>query len=188
MGKSKQLSNNEVDLLLEKLESRFYKNGHRHNSIQWSQVKDLLLNNSEKLWSINEMERTGGEPDVVKFANTKGIVFCDCSTESPKERRSLCYDRDALNSRKKFKPSDSAVDVASKMAIELLNEDQYRKLQEYGEFDTKTSSWLHTPNEIRKLGGAIIGDRRFGRVFIYHNGAESYYAGRGFRGLVRLQD
>lgn len=160
---------------------------NRHKDIEWKKVEEKLKTHPEKLWSLNEMEESGGEPDVVGFdKKTSEYIFYDCSGESPKGRRSLCYDREALESRKKHKPKNSAMDLAGDMGIELLTEEEYYKLQELGEFDSKTSSWLKTPNELRKLGGAIFGDYRFGRVFIYHNGAESYYGARGFRGSLKV--
>ena len=173
--------------LLNTLKARFQKNNNRHNSLEWANVQAKLETNSEKLWSLNEMERTGGEPDVVGHDNkTDEYFFYDCSPESPKGRRSVCYDREALESRKEHKPEDNAIDMAAAIGIELLTEEQYRELQQLGNFDTKTSSWLKTPADMRKLGGALFGDRRFGRVFMYHNGAESYYAGRAFRGSLRV--
>lgn len=173
--------------LIQILKSRFEKNMHRHKGIEWSKVLMKLESNGEKIWALNEMEKTGGEPDVINFdTKTNVFTFCDCSSESPKGRRSICYDREALNSRKKHKPENNAVDLANDIGIELLSEDHYRKLQEIGDFDTKTSSWLKTPIEVRKQGGAIFGDFRYGRVFIYHNSAESYYGARGFRGLLRV--
>ena len=160
---------------------------NRHKSIEWNKVQTKLQANPEKLWSLNEMERTGGEPDVVDYDKKNGeYIFYDCSAESPKERRSLCYDREALNSRKENKPTDSAIDMAAAMGIEILTEEQYRELQQLGSFDLKTSSWVKTPADIRKLGGAIFCDRRYDTVFVYHNGAESYYAARGFRGSLKL--
>ncbi|SDL70283.1 Protein of unknown function [Salinimicrobium catena] len=184
----KKLSPSVLDELSEKLETRFEKNKDRHKSLEWERVAARLLEAApEKLWALNEMERTGGEPDVVKWDEKTGeLVFFDCAAESPKGRRSLCYDRKALESRKKFKPKHSAVEMAEEMGVELLTEEQYKQLQQLGKFDTKTSSWLETPAGIRKLGGAIFGDRRFGRVFIYHNGAESYYAARGFRASLKI--
>jgi hypothetical protein len=183
----KKLSPQQREELLGVLKFRFEKNMHRHAGLEWAQVKAKLEASGEKLWSLHEMENTGGEPDVVGHDKTTGeCLFFDCSAESPKDRTSLCYDREALDSRKKFKPKNSAMDLADAMAIELLTEEQYYELQKLGDFDTKSSSWLKTPAEIRKLGGAIFGDRRFGRVFVYHNGAESYYSGRGFRGWVRI--
>lgn len=160
---------------------------NRHKSIEWSKVRANLDANAKKLWSLNEMERTGGEPDVVDHDRKSGeYIFYDCSPQSPVGRRSLCYDREALESRKEHKPKNNVMDLASSMGIEILTEDQYRELQKLGNFDTKSSSWLQTPLEIRRLGGAIFGDYRFGRVFVYHNGAESYYAGRAFRGALRV--
>jgi len=172
--------------LLEELKARFEKNMHRHKGVKWADVQAKLEGAPDKLWTLSEMERTGGEPDVVRFEKTGGYVFCDCSAESPKGRRSLCYDRQAWESRKEHKPESDAVSTAAAMGVELLTEKQYRDLQELGEFDLKTSSWVRTPDEIRELGGAIFCDRRFGRVFTYHNGAESYYAARGFRGILRV--
>ncbi len=169
------------------LKARFEQNMGRHKGLEWAQVQAKLEANNEKLWSLNEMERTGGEPDVVgRDKKTGEYIFYDCSAETPKDRRSLCYDRDALNSRKENKPRGSAIDMATAMGIELLTEEQYRELQKLGDFDTKTSSWVKTPAEIRKLGGAIFCDRRYNTVFVYHNGAESYYAARGFRGWIRV--
>lgn len=173
--------------LIRILKARFEKHKSRHNDLEWDKVQARLEANPEKLWTLSEMERTGGEPDVVGYDEKTGeYIFYDCSPESPAGRRSLCYDREALESRKEHKPKNSAVGMAAEMGIELLTEEQYRALQKLGEFDTKTSSWLKTPSEIRKLGGAIFGDRRYGRVFVYHNGAESYYAARGFRGALRV--
>lgn len=181
------LSAEEREALLKTLQTRFEHNMSRHKGLNWADVLEKLNANPKKLWSLNEMERTGGEPDVVGYDQQTGeFIFFDCSPESPKERRSLCYDRDAWESRKTAKPDDNAVDVAAAMGIELLTEAQYFELQKLGEFDLKTSSWLKTPPEVRKHGGAIFGDRRFGRVFVYHNGAESYYAARGFRGWLRV--
>jgi hypothetical protein len=183
----KKLSSEQHEELLKVLKARFEKNMSRHKTVEWAQVKTRLDANLEKLWSLNEMERTGGEPDVVGYdENTGEIIFYDCSAESPKDRRNVCYDRDALEARKEFKPKDSAMDMAAAMGIEILTEDLYRELQQLGNFDTKTSSWLKTPPEIRKLGGAIFGDRRYDHVFVYHNGADSYYGARGFRGLLRV--
>ncbi len=160
---------------------------NRHKGLEWSKVQTKLEGNTEKLWSLNEMERTGGEPDVVGHDKKTGeYIFYDCSAESPKDRRSLCYDREALESRKENKPADSAMDMALTMGIELLTEEQYRELQRLGDFDAKTSSWVKTPSAIRKLGGALFCDRRFDTVFVYHNGAESYYAARGFRGSLKV--
>ncbi|MFD1174802.1 DUF4256 domain-containing protein [Paenibacillus puldeungensis] len=173
--------------LLYVLQGRFEKNMNRHLGIEWDQVRVELEAKPEKLRSLGEMERTGGEPDVVGYdASTGEYIFYDCSAESPKGRRSVCYDREALESRKEHKPANSAMDMAADMGIELLTEEQYRELQKYGKYDAKTSSWLKTPAEIRKLGGAIFADYRYGQVFVYHNGAESYYAARGFRGSLRV--
>jgi Protein of unknown function (DUF4256) len=186
-SRKKDLSPEQRDELLRALKSRFEKNTNRHPGIQWAQVQAKLKGNAQKLWSLNEMERTGGEPDVIGHDNKTGeYVFCDCSAESPKGRRSICYDREALESRKEHKPEDNAMDMAAAMGIELLTEEQYRELQKLGNFDAKTSSWVQTPSAIRKLGGALFCDRRFDTVFVYHNGAESYYAARGFRGLLRV--
>jgi len=183
----KGLSTEQLVELLRTLKTRFEKNMNRHKGLEWAKVQARLEANSGKLWSLSEMERTGGEPDVVGHDKTKGeYIFFDCSAESPKGRRSLCYDGEAWESRKEHKPEYSAVDMAADMGIELLTEEQYRDLQKLGEFDTKTSSWVKTPVEIRKLGGALFCDRRFDHVFLYHNGAESYYAGRGFRGSLRV--
>lgn len=175
------------EALVEKLKQRFEKNKARHENIEWAKVEERLKENPSKLWSLNEMEETEGEPDVVKYDAEKDVyLFFDCSKESPKGRRSLCYDRKALESRKNHPPRSSVMDVANDMGITLLNEEQYNDLQSVGDFDTKTSSWILTPESVRSLGGAIFGDYRFGRVFIYHNGAESYYAGRAFRGVVEV--
>ena len=183
----KELSSAQREELLRAWKARFEKNMNRHEGLEWTKVKAKLEANPEKLWSLSEMERTGGEPDVVGQDKKSGeYIFFDCSPESPKDRRSLCYDREALDSRKEAKPKNSAMDMAAAMGIELLTEEQYQELQKIGNFDTKTSSWLKTPADVRKLGGAIFSDRRFGRVFVYHNGAESYYAARGFRGSVRV--
>ncbi len=169
------------------LKARLEKNMSRHKGLAWAQVQAKLEANAEKLRSLNEMERTGGEPDVVgQDEKTGEYIFCDCSAESPKGRRSVCYDREALESRKEHKPADNAIDMAVAMGIELLTEEQYRELQKLGNFDTKTSSWVKTPSDIRKLGGALFCDRRYDTVFVYHNGAESYYAARGFRGSLRV--
>jgi hypothetical protein len=182
-----ELSLEQRDELLRALKVRFEKNMNRHIGLEWPKVQEKLEANTEKLWSLNEMERTGGEPDVVGYDNkTDEYIFYDCSAESPKGRRSVCYDREALESRKEHKPNNSAIDMATAMGIELLTEEQYRELQELGNFDTKTSSWVVTPSEIRKLGGAIFADFRYGNVFVYHNGAESYYGARGFRGSLRV--
>ncbi len=182
-----EVSSEQREELLRALKARFEKNMNRHQDLQWTKVRARLEANAETLWSLNEMERTGGEPDVVgQDKETGEYVVYDCSPESPKARTSLCYDREALDSRKEHKPKSSAMDMAAAMGVELLTKEQYQELQELGNFDTKSSSWLKTPAEIRKLGGAIFGDRRFRRVFVYHNGAESYYAGRGFRGSLRV--
>jgi hypothetical protein len=183
----RELSPEQREELLGALKARFEKNVNRHEGLEWATVQARLEPNIEKLWSLNEMERTGGEPDVVGHDKKAGqYIFFDCSAESPKGRTSLCYDREALDSRKEHKPKNSAMDMAAAMGIELLTEEQYQELQNLGNFDTKSSSWVKTPADIRKLGGAIFGDRRFGRVFVYHNGAESYSAGRGFRGSLRV--
>jgi hypothetical protein len=183
----KELKLEQREALLETLKIRFEKNNYRHKNIEWKNVHEKLEANTDKLWSINRMEETGGEPDVVAYNNnTNEYIFYDCASESPKDRRSLCYDNEALAARKKFKPKNSALGMATEMGIELLTEDQYRELQKLGTFDTKTSSWLKTPEHIRNLGGAIFGDFRFDTVFVYHNGAESYYGGRGFRGIVSV--
>lgn len=179
------LSPEQYGELLKTLKARFEQNMNRHTGVEWTKVLARLESNPEKLWSLNEMERTGGEPDVVdRDAKTGEIIFYDCSAESPTGRRNLCYDREALESRKEHKPENSADDLAAAMGIELLTEEQYRELQKLGNFDLRTSSWLKTPAEIRKLGGAIFSDRRYNHVFIYHNGADSYYAVRGFRGSL----
>ena len=183
----KELSPEQREELLSALEARFEKNTNRHEGLAWAKVQAKLEANAEKLWSLHEMERTGGEPDVVGHdKQTGGYIFYDCSAESPKGRRSVCYDREGLESRKEHRPENSAVDMAAAMGIELLTEEQYRELQQLGEFDTKTSSWLQTPAAIRKLGGAIFADFRYGHVFVYHNGAHSYYAARAFRGSLRV--
>jgi len=190
----KELSPEQREELLRALKGRFEKNMNRHKGLEWAKVQAKLEANTEKLWSLNEMERTGGEPDVVghdkKTTATAGqtgeYIFYDCSAESPKGRRSLCYDREALEARKEHKPENNALDMAAAMGIELLSEEQYRELQKLGNFDTKTSSWVKTPAEIRKLGGALFCDRRYDHVFVYHNGAESYYGVRGFRGSLRV--
>lgn len=180
----KKLPAEQKNQLLRVLRARFEKNMKRHKNVTWDEVQARLEADPEKMWSLQEMERTGGEPDVLRF-HTGELVFVDCSEESPKGRRSLCYDREGLNSRKEFKPANTAVDLAFAMGVELLTEEQYRELQNVGEFDSKTSSWLHTPERIRELGGAIFGDRRYDTVFVYHNGAQSYYGARGFRGSLR---
>lgn len=187
MGNSNRLSETERTELLKILKTRFEKNHQRHAGINWEDVQTKLLAaaSEEKLWSLNEMEETGGEPDVVGF-DAGEYLFCDCSAESPKGRRSLCYDRAALDARKEYKPENSAIDLAAAMGIELLNENEYRELQKLGTFDTKTSSWVKTPEEIRQLGGAVFCDRRYNTVFLYHNGADSYYAARGFRGKLKV--
>jgi hypothetical protein len=183
----KELSPEQREELLRVLKARFEKNMKRHKGLEWAEIQAKLEANTEKLWSLNEMERTGGEPDVVGHDKKTGVyIFCDCSAESPKGRRSLCYDREALDARKENKPQNSAVDMASGMGIELLTEAQYRALQKLGDFDTKTSSWVITSSDIRKLGGALFCDRRYGNVFVYHNGADSYYGARGFRGSLRV--
>jgi len=187
MGKKKKLSSEQQKELLKTLNARFEKNKNRHKGIEWTKVQAKLEANPGKLYSLNEMEITGGEPDVVGFDKKAGeYIFYDCSTESPKERRSLCYDHEALEKRKEHKPVDSAINMASDMGVELLTEEEYQALQQLGKFDAKTSSWLKTPSDVRKLGGAISGELRFGRVFIYANGAESYFAARGFRGSLRV--
>ena len=186
MAKSK-LSPEQRELLLRALKARFEKNMNRHEGLEWSQVEAKLQADGEKVWSISEMERTGGEPDVVgRDKKTGEYIVYDCSAESPNGRRSLCYDGEALEARKEHKPKGSATETAAAMGIELLTEEQYRELQKLGEFDTKTSSWVKTPSEIRKLGGALFCDRRYDTVFVYHNGAESYYAARAFRGSLRV--
>jgi uncharacterized protein DUF4256 len=182
----RELSPTQREELLRALNARFQKNMNRHEGLEWAKVKAKLEANPEKQWSLSEMERTGGEPDVVgQDKKTGEYIFFDCSPESPIGRRSLCYDREALESRKEHKPKNNAMDMAAAMGIELLTEEQYRELQKLGNFDTKTSSWVKTPSNIRKLGGALFCDRRFDTVFVYHNGAESYYAARAFRGLLR---
>lgn len=183
----KELPAEQREELLLTLQRRFEKNMNRHEGLEWADIKAKLEANPEKLWSLGEMESTGGEPDVVGHDKKTGeYIFIDCSAESPKGRRSICYDHAALESRKEHKPANSAVNMAADMGIELLTEEQYRKLQEFGSFDLKTSSWVKTPENIRKLGGAIFCDRRYDTVFMYHNGAESYYGARGFRGLLRV--
>jgi len=192
--KARNMNSNKKELLPEQrkellgaLKARFEKNMNRHKGLEWAKVQTKLEVNAEKLWSLNEMERTGGEPDVVGHDKKTGeYIFYDCSTESPKGRRSACYDHEALESRKEHKPQDNAVDMAAAMGIELLTEEQYQELQKLGNFDTKTSSWVKTPSDIRKLGGALFCDRRYDTVFVYHNGAESYYAARAFRGSLRV--
>jgi hypothetical protein len=192
--KAQNINSNKKDMLPEQREEllralkvRFEKNMNRHKGLEWAKIQAKLEAKAEKLWSLNEMEKTGGEPDVVGHDKKTGeYIFYDCSAESPKGRRSICYDREALESRKEHKPEDSAMDMAAAMGIELLTEDQYRALQKPGNFDTKTSSWVKTPSHIRKLGGALFCDRRYDTVFVYHNGAESYYAARAFRGSLRV--
>lgn len=187
MNSKKNLSPEQTDELFKTLRSRFEKNMKRHKGLEWAKVQAKLESDPGKLWSLDEMEITGGEPDVVGYDKRTGeYIFYDCSAESPKERRSLCYDRRALESRKEHKPKNSVIDMATEMGIEILTEAQYRDLQQLGEFDTKTSSWVRTPDKIRELGGAIFCDRRYNTVFLYHNGAESYYAARGFRGSLRV--
>ena len=183
----KKLSQEQREQLLRALKARFQKNMNRHKGLDWPNVQARLEANTEKLWSLNELERTGGEPDVVGHDKKVGeYIFYDCSVESPRGRRSLCYDREALESRKEHKPENNVIDMAAALGIELLTEEQYRELQKLGKFDTKTSSWVKTPSEIRKLGGALFADFRYGNVFVYHNGAESYYAARAFRGSLRV--
>ncbi|HOW32011.1 MAG TPA: DUF4256 domain-containing protein [Bacteroidales bacterium] len=187
MNSKKLLSPEHREELLNILKTRFAKNMNRHPGISWEQVRAKLENNADKLWSLSEMESTGGEPDVTGFdRESSEFIFVDCSAESPKGRRSICYDREALESRKEFKPQNNVLDMAAGMGVEVLTEEQYRKLQNFGDFDTKTSSWVLTPEKIRKLGGALFCDRRYDTVFTYHNGAESYYAARGFRGILKV--
>jgi hypothetical protein len=186
-NEKKNLSPEQQQEILGKLKARFEKNMNRHNGLEWAKVQARLEGNSEKLWSLNEMEETGGEPDVVDYDNKTGeYIFYDCSEESPKGRRSICYDREALESRKENKPKNNAIDMATDMGVEILTEEQYRELQKLGKFDLKTSNWVKAPANIRKLGGAIFCDYRYDTVFVYHNGAESYYAGRGFRGSLKV--
>jgi len=186
-GDKKDVSPAQREELLRALKARFEKNMSRHKGLEWAQVQAKLEADAEKLLSLNKMERTGGEPDVIGIDNETGeYIFCDCSEQSPNGRRSICYDREALESRKEHKPEDNAIDMAAAMGIELLTEEQYRALQKLGKFDTKTSSWLKTPSDIRKLGGALFCDRRYNTVFVYHNGAESYYAARAFRGSLKV--
>lgn len=176
-----------MEEILKVLKNRFESNMNRHKDMSWENIEKKILSNNEKISILSNMEKTGGEPDVVKYdSTTNEYIFFDCSKETPLERRNVCYDRASLESRKSFKPDNNAIDMANEIGIEILNEEEYRYLQELGEFDLKTSSWLNTPDEIRKLGGAIFGDRRYNRIFIYHNGAESYYGVRGFRGSVRI--
>ncbi|MFC1396823.1 DUF4256 domain-containing protein [Acinetobacter lactucae] len=187
MATKNQLAQKQIEVLIELLKNRFEKNLHRHTEMNWSDVQNKLIKVPDKLWSLQEMENTGGEPDVIAYDQQKDeYLFVDCSPETPKGRRSLCYDREALEARKDHPPKNSAIDVAKEMGAELLTEEQYYELQKLGEFDLKTSSWLKTPDEIRQLDGAIFADRRYGRVFIYHNGAQSYYAARGFRCCLRI--
>lgn len=184
---NKKLSSDQQDELLKILQIRFEKNMQRHKGLDWNKIQSKLEANPEKLWSLEEMERTEGEPDVIGFdTKTNEYLFVDCAAESPKGRRSFCYDHEALEKRKENKPQNSAINIAEEMGIEILNEEQYRELQQLGKFDTKTSSWIKTPSEIRKLGGAVFCDFRYNTVFLYHNGADSYYAARGFRGLLRI--
>lgn len=183
---SKELSSEQQEELLRVLKERFEKNSHRHNNLEWADVQSKLQAAPEKLWSLHEMERTGGEPDVVGRNGAGQFIFFDCSAETPKGRRSVCYDREGLESRKKYKPENNAVDMASEMGVELLTEEQYRELQQLGEFDLKTSSWVKTPEDVRSLGGALFCDRRFGKVFLYHNGADAYFGARGFRGCILI--
>lgn len=187
MNSKKKLSSEQSEKLLKTLEARFEENMHRHKGMAWAKVRAKLEAHPEKLWSLNEMERTGGEPDVVAFDKKSGeFVFHDCSPETPNGRRSVCYDREGLESRKEHRPANTAIDMATEMGIQVLSEDDYRALQKFGPFDEKTSSWLLTPPAIRQHGGAIFGDYRYGQVFIYHNGAQSYYAARAFRGSLRV--
>jgi uncharacterized protein YpuA (DUF1002 family) len=184
---STKLSPDQQDALLKVLQIRFEKNMQRHADLDWNKIQSTLEANPEKLWSLDEMERTEGEPDVIGFdKNTNEYLFVDCSAESPKGRRSVCYDHEALEKRKEHKPQNSAINMAEEMGVEILNEEQYRQLQQLGKFDAKTSSWIKTPSEIRKLGGAVFCDFRYNTVFLYHNGADSYYAARGFRGILKL--
>lgn len=182
-----ELSLEQSKNLVDVLKLRFEQNMQRHHGIEWVKVHEKLVLNPEKLWSLNEMEKTGGEPDVIEYDNnTDEYIFCDCSKETPVGRRGVCYDGEALNSRKENKPMNNAIDLAAEIGIEILSEEQYHKLQSFGNFDTKTSSWLKTPDSVRKLGGALFGDFRYGRVFVYHNGAQSYYSVRAFRGMLRI--
>jgi len=187
VGTKKELSSKEREELLKALKARFEKNPNRHKGLEWAKVQTKLEANLEKLWSLSEMEKTGGEPDVVGLDKKTGeYIFFDCSPESPKGRAGVCYDREGLESRKEHRPRNTAIDMATAMGVELLTEEQYHELQKLGEFDTKTTNWVKTPADIRKRGGAIFGDRRYGRVFIYHNGAQSYYSARGFRAWLRV--
>lgn len=186
-AKKKELPQQQRSALLDTLKARFEKNKNRHKGLAWADVQARLEANTEKLWSLNEMEQSGGEPDVVEYDKKTGeYIFYDCSAESPKSRRSVCYDREGLESRKEHQPENNAMDMATAMGIELLTEEQYRELQKLGTFDSKTSSWIKTPAAIRELGGALFCDRRYNHIFVYHNGAQSYYAARGFRGLLRV--
>ncbi|MDP3386189.1 MAG: DUF4256 domain-containing protein [Eubacteriales bacterium] len=187
MNISKKLGTDQRAELLGILKERFEKNKHRHKDLEWQKIQEKIETKTDKLWSLNEMERTGGEPDVIGFdKNHDEYIYCDCSEESPIGRRSICYDQDALDTRKTNKPNHSAIGMAIEMGIEILTEEQYRDLQKLGNFDSKTSSWILTPPAVRRLGGALFADFRYGNVFVYHNGAESYYAARGFRGLLRI--
>ncbi len=187
MNPKKELSQKNVEELLVTLKARFLKNMGRHEGIDWKEIEEKLRDSPEKLWSLYQMEKTGGEPDVISLGvESDNNYFCDFSAETPKERRNVCYDQHALESRKEYKPKNSAINMANEMGVELMDEYQYRALQKLGEFDAKTSSWLKTPDEIRSLGGAIFGDRRYDHVFVYHNGASSYYASRGFRVLLKI--
>jgi hypothetical protein len=187
MQRAKDMNAKQREELLGALKARFEKNPNRHKGLEWAEVHAKLIANPEKLWSLSEMERTGGEPDVVGYDKKTGeYIFYDCSAESPKGRRSVCYDREALESRREHKPKDNAIDMAAALGVEMLTEGQYRELQKLGNFDLKTSSWVKTPSEIRTLGGALFCDRRYDTVFVYHNGADSYYAARGFRGSLRV--
>jgi hypothetical protein len=186
-NKQKELSPDQSEELLGTLKARFEKNMKRHEGLEWAKVEAKLAASPEKMWSLNEMDRSGGEPDVVGYDQESGeYIFYDCAAESPQGRRSLCYDRAALDARKANKPANSVLDVAAELGVALLTEEEYRALQKFGDFDTKTSSWISTPADIRKRGGALFCDRRYGHVFVYHNGAESYYAARGFRGSLRV--
>jgi Protein of unknown function (DUF4256) len=187
MQRAKDMKVKQLEELFRTLKARFENNMNRHKSLEWAKVQAKLEADTEKLWSLNEMERTGGEPDVVGHDKKTGeYIFYDCSAESPEGRRSVCYDREGLESRKEHRPEDNAIDMAAAMGIELLTEEQYRELQKFGNFDTKTSSWVKTPSDIRKLGGALFCDRRYGNIFVYHNGAQSYYGARAFRGSLRV--
>ena len=187
MGNKRECTPTQAEELIPVLKARFEKNNNRHQGLEWDKLQAKLVANPEKLWSLWEMENTGGEPDVIAYEKENdSYLFVDCAAESPKGRRSICYDRDALDARKEFKPENNAIDMAAEMGIEILTEEQYRYLQQLGDFDAKTSSWIKTPEEIRKLGGAIFADFRYNQVFIYHNGASSYYAARAFRGALRV--